>query len=87
MLLGLKVKDYKIYKVEKDIASDRIIETDITPKGQYTYIDKLSGLTITANSIATAKRYFKKVYAYYGLFYVEEYIKRVVKATNKCYGE
>ena len=86
MLLGLKVKDYKIYKVEQDIPSGIITETNITPKGQYTYIDTLSGLTITANGIATAKRYFKTIYTHYGLYYVEDYIKRVVKKTNKCYG-
>jgi len=80
MLLGLKVRDYKIYKVEKDIPSDRIAETNITPKGQYKYIDRLNGFTITANSIATAKRYFKTVYAHYGLFYMEQYIKRLAKA-------
>jgi hypothetical protein len=87
MLLGLKVRNYNIYKVEQDIPSGKITETNITPKGQYKYIDKLNGFTITANSIATAKRYFKKVYAHYGLFYMEQYIKRVVKKTNKCYGE
>ena len=86
MLLGLKVKGYEIYKVEQDIPSGVITETNITPKGRYTYTDTLSGLTITANGIATAKRYFKTIYAHYGLFCVESCIKRIVKKTNKCYG-
>ena len=87
MLLGLVIKGFKIYRVEQDACTDDITEIDITPKGQHTYIDTLSGITITANGIATAKRYFKKVYSHYGLYYVEDYIKRIVKKTNKCYGE
>lgn len=87
MLLGLQVKGFKVYRVEQDACTNEITEIDVTPKGQYKYIDKLSGLTVTANSLATAKRYFKKVYSHYGLYYVEDYIKRIVKKTNKCYGE
>lgn len=87
MLLGLIVKGFKIYRVEQDVCTNEITETNVTPKGQYKYIDELSGLTITANGIATAKRYFKKIYSHYGLYYVEDYTKRIVKKTNKCYGE
>ena len=85
MLLGIKIEKFRIIKIEMDAPSSEMTETDITPKGRYTYIDTFNGLSITANGIDTAKRYYKKVYAYYKMPYFDECIVRLTEKTKKYY--